>query len=73
MTLAISLTIYNGRWGSSTALRPNDDLWKGQRKIMNQAMPPNDTKRFHPKLLNLTHDLLRALPHSDDVVKTLRT
>ncbi|KAJ3928170.1 MAG: cytochrome P450 [Lentinula lateritia] len=60
-------------WGSSTALRPNDDLWKGQRKIMNQAMPPNDTKRFHPKLLNLTHDLLRALPHSDDVVKTLRT
>ncbi|KAJ3864662.1 cytochrome P450 [Lentinula novae-zelandiae] len=60
-------------WGSSTVLRPNDALWKGQRKIMNQAMPPNDTKRFHPKLLNLTHDLLRALPHSDDVVKTLRT
>ncbi|KAF8824083.1 hypothetical protein HHX47_DHR9000549 [Lentinula edodes] len=72
-TLAISPTIYYCRWGSSTVLRPNDDLWKGQRKIMNQAMPPNDTQRFHPKLLNLTHDLLRALPHSDDVVKTLRT
>ncbi|KAE9385840.1 cytochrome P450 [Gymnopus androsaceus JB14] len=60
-------------WESGFALRPNDDIWKAQRKIVTQAMPPTDPKRFHSKQLSGTHDLLRALPQSDDVMKSLQT
>ncbi|KAJ4485324.1 cytochrome P450 [Lentinula aciculospora] len=59
-------------WRFSTVLRPADNSWKAQRRIMNQAMPPNDTERFHPKLLSLTHDLLQALPHSNNVMNSLQ-
>ncbi|KAF5382852.1 hypothetical protein D9757_007327 [Collybiopsis confluens] len=75
--------IYSGRpstvmlgelmgWGDAFIFRPNDDFWKAQRRIMNQAMPPTDPKRFHPKQLSATHDLLRVLPNSDDVMKSLQ-
>ncbi|KAJ4482566.1 cytochrome P450 [Lentinula aciculospora] len=60
-------------WGSSAVFRPNDDLWKAQRKIMNQALPPSDPQRFHHKELSASHDLLRVLWHSDDVMKSLQT
>ncbi|KAJ4496923.1 cytochrome P450 [Lentinula lateritia] len=49
-------------WGTSAVFRPNDDLWKAQRKILNQALPPTDPQKFHQKELSATHDLLRVLP-----------
>ncbi|KAF8824075.1 hypothetical protein HHX47_DHR9000128 [Lentinula edodes] len=55
-----------------TKLPPNDDSWKAQRRIINQAIPPTDPKRFHPKQLSATHDLLRVLPYSDNVMKSLQ-
>ncbi|KAJ3735303.1 cytochrome P450 [Lentinula guzmanii] len=60
-------------WGTTLIFRPNDDSWKAQRRIINQAIPPTDPKRFHSKQLSATHDLLRVLPHSDDVMKSLQT
>ncbi|KAF9074000.1 cytochrome P450 [Rhodocollybia butyracea] len=60
-------------WGAAFIFRPNDEFWKAQRKIMNQAMPPTDPKRFHAQQISSTHDLLRVLPHSDDVMKSLQT
>ncbi|KAJ3740433.1 cytochrome P450 [Lentinula detonsa] len=59
-------------WGSVFAFRPNDDLWKAQRKIMNQAMPSGDSQRFHPMLIRVTQDLLRDLPHFD-ILESLHT
>ncbi|KAJ4485333.1 cytochrome P450 [Lentinula aciculospora] len=56
-------------WGSTLIFRPNDDSWKSQRRIINQALPPTDPKRFHPKQLSATHDLLRVLPHSDNLIR----
>lgn len=60
------------RWGSTFIFRPNDDAWKAQRKIVTQAIPPTDPKRFHSKQLDATHDLLRVLPQSDDIMKSLQ-
>ncbi|KAE9386598.1 hypothetical protein BT96DRAFT_1083904 [Gymnopus androsaceus JB14] len=60
-------------WGNGFAFRPNDDTWKAQRKIVTQAMPPTDPKRFHSKQLSATHDLLRALPQSNDIMESLQT
>ncbi|KIK66026.1 hypothetical protein GYMLUDRAFT_82433 [Collybiopsis luxurians FD-317 M1] len=75
--------IYSGRpgtvmlgelmgWGDTFVFRSNDDFWKAQRRIMSQAMPPTDPKRFHTKQLSATHDLLRVLPRSGDVMKSLQ-
>ncbi|KAE9389986.1 cytochrome P450 [Gymnopus androsaceus JB14] len=60
-------------WGSTFIFRPNDDAWKAQRKIVTQAIPPTDPKRFHSKQISATHDLLRVLPQSDDIMKSLQT
>ncbi|GAW09277.1 cytochrome P450 [Lentinula edodes] len=60
-------------WGTSAVFRPNDDLWKAQRKILNQALPPTDPQKFHQKELSATHDLLRVLPYTDNVMQSLQT
>ncbi|KAJ3814477.1 cytochrome P450 [Lentinula aff. lateritia] len=60
-------------WGTSAVFRPNDDLWKAQRKILNQALPPADPQKFHQKELSATHDLLRVLPYTDNVMNSLQT
>ncbi|KAJ3931047.1 MAG: cytochrome P450 [Lentinula lateritia] len=60
-------------WGTSAVFRPNDDLWKAQRKILNQALPPTDPQKFHQKELSATHDLLRVLPYTDNIMKSLQT
>ncbi|KIK66226.1 hypothetical protein GYMLUDRAFT_157950 [Collybiopsis luxurians FD-317 M1] len=58
-------------WGSVTLCRPYDNVWKVHRRMFNQAIPPSDVKRFYPKQINATHNLLRILVHSEDVVQDL--
>ncbi|KAF9062359.1 cytochrome P450 [Rhodocollybia butyracea] len=58
-------------WGITFVLRPYDELWKAQRRIFTHAIPPSDTKRFHSKQITATHDLLRVLAHSDNIMKDL--
>ncbi|KAF9068824.1 cytochrome P450 [Rhodocollybia butyracea] len=60
-------------WGTTSVFRPYDDVWKAQRKIFIRAIPPTDAKRFHSKQIAATHDLLRVLAHSDDIMKDLHT
>ncbi|KAF5390053.1 hypothetical protein D9757_003792 [Collybiopsis confluens] len=60
-------------WRSTSLCRPYDDIWKAQRRIFMQAIPPSDVKRFHPKQISATHDLLRVLARSDDIMKDLHT
>jgi hypothetical protein len=52
-------------------LLPYDEAWKAQRRIFTRAIPPGDTKRFHSKQITATHDLLRVLAHSDNIMKDL--
>ncbi|KAF9063056.1 cytochrome P450 [Rhodocollybia butyracea] len=58
-------------WGNAFAFRPNDNAWKAQRKTFTHAIPPADAKRFHLKQITATHDLLRVLTHSNDIMKDL--
>ncbi|KAF9064461.1 cytochrome P450 [Rhodocollybia butyracea] len=60
-------------WGNMLAMRPNDDIWKAQRRIFTNAIPPSDVKRYHPKQIAATHELLRDLAHSDDIIGDLYT
>ncbi|KAF9063065.1 cytochrome P450 [Rhodocollybia butyracea] len=60
-------------WGGITIARPNDDIWKSQRRIFANTIPVTDVKRFHAKQIAATHDLLRALAHSDDIIRDLYT
>ncbi|KIK70125.1 hypothetical protein GYMLUDRAFT_543127 [Collybiopsis luxurians FD-317 M1] len=60
-------------WGSTSLCRPYDDVWKAQRRIFMQGIPPSDGKRFYPKQISATHDLLRVLAHSDDIMKDLHS
>ncbi|KAJ3851008.1 cytochrome P450 [Lentinula lateritia] len=71
--VALNSAKMNHRWGTSAVFRPNDDLWKAQRKILNQALPPADPQKFHQKELSATHDLLRVLPYTDNVMNSLQT
>ncbi|KAF9063055.1 cytochrome P450 [Rhodocollybia butyracea] len=58
-------------WGAALAFRPNDDAWKAQRKIITRAISPADPKLFHLTQITATHDLLRVLAHSNDIMKDL--
>ncbi|KAF9063072.1 cytochrome P450 [Rhodocollybia butyracea] len=60
-------------WGITLGTRPNDDIWKAQRRILTNAIPPTEVKRFHTKQITATHELLRALAHSDDIMGDLYT
>ncbi|KIK59232.1 hypothetical protein GYMLUDRAFT_227258 [Collybiopsis luxurians FD-317 M1] len=60
-------------WGEYLPVMPYNDDWKIQRRIVNQAFPPSDIKRFQPKLLSATHDLLGILAQTDDIVKDLQS
>lgn len=70
--IAINAHSIVDRWKKIFIMRPNDDLWKAQRKIFSQALSPADPKRFHSKQLSATHDLLRMLPRSDHIFKSLQ-
>ncbi|KAF9064431.1 cytochrome P450 [Rhodocollybia butyracea] len=60
-------------WGITFGARPNDNIWKAQRRIFTNAVPSTEVNRFHPKQIAATHDLLRAFAHSDDIIRDLHT
>jgi cytochrome P450 len=70
---SVDKLISKSSWEKMFALRSYDEVTMAQRKILNQAFPPGDIGRFHSKLLDATHDLLRAIGRSDDLIKYLHT
>ncbi|KAJ3723914.1 cytochrome P450 [Lentinula raphanica] len=59
-------------WGGAVIFRSFDDFCKAQRRMISQGIPPTDPKRFHTKQISATHDLLRVLPQSDNVMRSLQ-